>query len=30
MIPMVDGIVVQVDCAARHIVIDPPAGLLEL
>ena len=30
MIPMVDGIVMQVDCASRVVVVDPPEGLLEL
>jgi 16S rRNA processing protein RimM len=30
MIPMVDGIIVRVDPAARLIVVDPPEGLLEL
>jgi len=30
MIPMVDGIVVDVDPAGRQISIDPPAGLIEL
>lgn len=30
MIPMVDGILVRVDLAARRIVVDPPEGLLEL
>jgi 16S rRNA processing protein RimM len=30
MIPMVDGICVSVDIAARLVVVDPPEGLLEL
>ena len=30
MIPMVEGIVVEVDPAARRIVVDPPAGLVDL
>jgi 16S rRNA processing protein RimM len=30
MIPMVDGIVVEVDPVARRVVVDPPAGLLDL
>jgi 16S rRNA processing protein RimM len=30
MIPMVDGICVSVDIAARQVVVDPPEGLLEL
>ncbi len=30
MIPMIDGIVVSLDLAARQIVVDPPEGLLEL
>jgi hypothetical protein len=30
MIPMVEGFVVEVDPAARRIVVDPPAGLIEL
>jgi 16S rRNA processing protein RimM len=30
MLPLVDGICVQVDMAARRIVVDPPEGLIEL
>ncbi len=30
LIPMVEGIVVEVDPSARRIVVDPPAGLIEL
>lgn len=30
MIPLVDGICVRVDVAARRVVIDPPEGLLDL
>jgi 16S rRNA processing protein RimM len=30
MIPMVDGICVSVDLAARQVVVDPPEGLLDL
>lgn len=30
MIPLVGGICVQVDLAARRVVIDPPEGLLDL
>jgi 16S rRNA processing protein RimM len=30
MIPMVEGIVVEVDPAARRIVVDPPEGLVDL
>ena len=30
MIPMVDGIVISLDVAARQIVVDPPEGLIEL
>ena len=30
MVPMVDGICVRVDPAAKVIVVDPPAGLLDL
>jgi 16S rRNA processing protein RimM len=30
MIPMVDGICVSVDVAARQVVVDPPEGLLDL
>jgi 16S rRNA processing protein RimM len=30
LIPMVDGICISVDTAARTIVVDPPDGLLEL
>jgi 16S rRNA processing protein RimM len=30
MVPMVDGICVRVDPGAKVIVVDPPAGLLEL
>ena len=30
MIPMIDGIVVNLDVAARQIVVDPPDGLIEL
>jgi 16S rRNA processing protein RimM len=30
MVPMVDGICVRVDPGTRMIVIDPPAGLLDL
>jgi 16S rRNA processing protein RimM len=30
MIPLVDGICVQIDLASRRIVVDPPEGLLEL
>jgi 16S rRNA processing protein RimM len=30
MIPLVDGICVSVDLAARQIVVDPPEGLLDL
>jgi ribosomal 30S subunit maturation factor RimM len=30
LIPMVDGICVSVDPAAKVIVVNPPAGLLEL
>ncbi len=30
MVPMVDTICVSVDPAARRIVIDPPAGLIQL
>lgn len=30
MLPLVDGICLQVDMAARRIVVDPPEGLIEL
>jgi len=30
MLPLVDGICLQVDTAARRIVVDPPEGLIEL
>jgi 16S rRNA processing protein RimM len=30
MLPLVDGICLQVDTAARRIVVNPPDGLLEL
>jgi 16S rRNA processing protein RimM len=30
MIPMVDGICVSVDIAARQVIVDPPEGLLDL
>ena len=30
LVPMVDSICIRVDTAARLIVVDPPAGLLEL
>ena len=30
MVPMVDGICVRVDLAAKTIVVDPPKGLLDL
>src|SRR5215208_6936686 len=30
MVPMVEGICVRIDPAAKTIVIDPPAGLLDL
>lgn len=30
MVPMVGGILVSVDPAAKRIVVDPPAGLLDL
>jgi 16S rRNA processing protein RimM len=30
MIPLVDGICVSVDIAARRVVVDPPEGLLDL
>ena len=30
MVPMVDGICVRIDPAAKLIVVDPPKGLLEL
>ncbi|CAN5627388.1 ribosome maturation factor RimM [soil metagenome] len=30
MIPLVDGICVRVDIAARRVVVDPPEGLLDL
>ena len=30
LVPFVEGIVVAVDRGGRRIVIDPPAGLLEL
>jgi 16S rRNA processing protein RimM len=29
MIPMVEGIVVNVDTSGRRIIVDPPAGLIE-
>jgi ribosomal 30S subunit maturation factor RimM len=30
LIPLVDSIVVQIDAAAKTIVVDPPEGLLDL
>ncbi|MEP6594054.1 MAG: ribosome maturation factor RimM [Acidobacteriota bacterium] len=30
MLPLVEGICAEVDMAARRIVVDPPAGLLEI
>lgn len=30
MLPLVDGICLQVDTVARRIVVDPPEGLIEL
>jgi 16S rRNA processing protein RimM len=30
MLPLVDGICLRVDTAARRIVVDPPEGLIEL
>jgi 16S rRNA processing protein RimM len=30
MLPLVDGICLQVDTAARRIIVDPPEGLIEL
>jgi 16S rRNA processing protein RimM len=30
LIPLVDSIVVEIDAAAKTIVVDPPAGLLDL
>jgi 16S rRNA processing protein RimM len=30
MLPLVDGICLQVDTGARRIVVDPPEGLIEL
>jgi ribosomal 30S subunit maturation factor RimM len=30
MLPLVEGICLEVDMAARRIIVDPPEGLIEL